>query len=340
MKTNKIIITLVVVLSIAFLMSGPSFAKNDKELDEIKYAIKKHGAKWVADETSVTKMDPEDRKNLVMSVDPEEFESIEPDSEGFYPFEADAFEADRVESEAIESEAPSSALNLNALKSTSVVKILYKLDWRNKGGNWVTPVRNQGQCGSCWAFATAASLESLRIRALNLSGYNLDLSEQILVSCSGCGSCSGGYPSCASNFILNTGLPLESCSRYTATNGVCATGCLGSTITRYRIAGWSWVTGSAPTVSALKNALMSGPISVCMDVYQDFDSYRSGVYSYVWGAKRGAHAILLIGFDELNKCFIAKNSWGTSWGMSGYFNIAYSQVTNLIKFGNYAIAYR
>ena len=101
------------------------------------------------------------------------------------------------------------------------------LDWRNNGGNFVTPVRNQGGCGSCWAFATTAALESSVLRAENTPGVDLNLSEQVLISCGSsggndAGSCSGGYISYASDYIRNTGLPLETCYPYTGETAAAA----------------------------------------------------------------------------------------------------------------------
>ena len=91
----------------------------------------------------------------------------------------------------------------------TVTAALPTLDWRNANGvNYVTPVKNQGSCGSCLAFAVTAALESQHM--ITSTGMPLDLSEQILVSCSGAGSCSGGSPGSASNYIKTTGLPLES----------------------------------------------------------------------------------------------------------------------------------
>jgi hypothetical protein len=76
-----------------------------------------------------------------------------------------------------------------------------------------------------------------------------------------------------------------------------------------------------------------------MDVYYDFFSYRSGIYSYATGTYQGGHAILLIGYDDVNQCFICKNSWGAGWGEGGYFRIAYSELTSATQFGDYTIAY-
>ena len=76
-----------------------------------------------------------------------------------------------------------------------------------------------------------------------------------------------------------------------------------------------------------------------MAVYTDFYSYGSGVYSYAYGSLQGSHAILIVGYDDSGQYFSVKNSWGTGWGESGYFRIAYSQLTNQVGFGKWTIAY-
>ena len=76
-----------------------------------------------------------------------------------------------------------------------------------------------------------------------------------------------------------------------------------------------------------------------MYVYNDFYSYRSGVYSYAAGSYVGAHAVLVVGYDDLNQCFIVKNSWGSGWGEAGFFRIAYSEVNGTSRFGYSAIVY-
>ena len=76
-----------------------------------------------------------------------------------------------------------------------------------------------------------------------------------------------------------------------------------------------------------------------MYVYNDFYSYRSGVYSYTTGSYLGAHAVLVVGYDDVNQCFIVKNSWGTGWGEAGYFMIAYSEVGGTSNFAYSALAY-
>lgn len=294
---------------ISLLMTG---AVGATELLEIQAAIAAQGARWQAGETSVLKLSREKRQALLGLI-----KKYEPDGE----------------------ELLAAPQTLTALPAA--------LDWRSNGGNWVTPVRNQGNCGSCWAFATTAALESLKLRQNNTPGQDLNCAEQVMVSCAGAGSCAGGYIGAASNYLRDTGLPLETCYPYTATNGSCSAACSTAFTDTQRLGSWAYVCTEAPTVSALKNALyLYGPLVTTMDVYDDFFSYRSGVYTYTTGIYQGGHAILLVGYDEALQAFLAKNSWGTGWGMAGYFYIGYSQLNknNLAprgcEFGYYTIAYQ
>jgi C1A family cysteine protease len=298
------------LLTIFFLLffTGLTFAG---ELDEIKAAIKKHEAKWIAGDTSVSKLPAHERMFRVGLIKPSAAEVGQPISVA-----------------PLTGAAPSA------------------LDWRIGGINgYVTPVKDQGQCGSCWAFATIGALESYRLINKHDSQCNLsfgcNLSEQTLVSCSKAGSCSGGYIDKASTFIRNTGVALETCSPYTAANTACKKACCTNwQPSPYKIGSWTWVTTTSPTVDAIRNALTHGPLATTMDVYADFFSYTGGIYSYTIGAYQGGHAVLIVGYDDANKCFIVKNSWGTGWGDSGFFKIAYSQISNVVKFGYYTILYQ
>ena len=210
-----------------------------------------------------------------------------------------------------------------------------------KDTNYVTPVRDQGNCGSCWAFATTGALESYTLIQNNLYDPDINLSEQVLVSCGGAGSCNGGYVGSASNFIRDTGLPIESCYPYTATNGSCANACINWQLNSNRIDSWSYVATYSPTVDAIKNALyIHGPLVTTMDVYTDFFYYSSGIYSHTGGNYEGGHAVLIIGYNDVDQFFIAKNSWGPGWGEGGFFNIAYAQLSYPVEFGYYTIAYQ
>jgi C1A family cysteine protease len=296
-------------MAFLFFLTINSFAFASHETDEINQVIKQKKARWLAGETSVSKLSKEERKNLLGS---------------FLP---DITEA-----------APSNAAE--SYTASEIVSVPVAFDWRNyNGGNFVTPVRNQSNCGSCWAFATTAALESQELIINNTPGINLDLSEQMLVCCSNSGSCSGGYVNTSSDYIRDTGLPTEDCCPYTATNASCnlTPTCTNGCIDLYTITGWHWITRSVET---LKSELCTyGPLIVGMRVYRDFFSYQSGIYSYVKGPYKGDHAILLVGYNDAGQYFIVKNSWGTGWGESGYFRIAYSDVTSVVNFGYSGIAY-
>ncbi len=216
------------------------------------------------------------------------------------------------------------------------------LDWRNNGGNYVTPVKDQGNCGGCWAFSAAGTAESATLIAKSTPNTNLDLAEQVLLACSGAGDCeAGGYIDDASEYIRSAGLPLESCYSYTGTDGTCSYACANWQSSAYKIKEWSWVVpyGTTPTTAAIKNALYTyGPLATTMAVYSDFFSYNSGVYKYASGYLAGYHAIVLVGYNDAGQYFIVKNSWGSGWGEQGYFRIAYSELTSDTQFGYETLA--
>jgi C1A family cysteine protease len=312
MYKKKLFALGVILLSVLFLVSTVSFAD---ELTDIQSAIKGKGAKWTAGETSMMKLSKEERKKrvgLILELSPE------------------------------------NEMSFASEEQVSVVPA--SLDWRNNGGDFVTPVRNQGSCGSCWAFAATAAAESAWLIAQNWSGMDLNFAEQILVSCSGAGDCGGGYIGSASSYIMNTGLPEEICFPYKALDCndsppvCCNQACLGWTNSTYNIDSYSGVTA---TVDTIKNALnTNGPLVTTMAVYNDFFSYTGGVYTHVTGSLAGYHAVLLIGYDDTGQYFIVKNSWGSGWGGTagygaekGYFMIAYSQMSNEVSFGASTLKY-
>jgi hypothetical protein len=272
--------------------------------------IRNKGARWVAADTSITKLPAKRRLKRVGLLKP---------------------------SVAAREGAP-------LLKSSPpVAQATTYLNYNDPPYDDVTPIRDQGDCGSCWAFSTTAALESQVLMATRAEPSSVDLSEQILLTCSGAGNCEqGGYLDLASDFIENTGLPPATCFPYTATDNECSNAaCPYWQSDTDAISGWQWVATTSPTVDGLKNALvMYGPLVTTMNVYSDFYSYHEGVYTYVTGSYQGGHAIEIIGYDDTNQCFIVKNSWGTYWGEDGFFQIAYSEVYDPnVQFGYYTIAY-
>ena len=191
------------------------------------------------------------------------------------------------------------------------------VDWTAKGA--VTPVKNQGQCGSCWAFSTTGSLEG----AYKLAGNPLtSLSEQDLVSCassSGNQGCNGGLMDDAFTWIKsNKGLCSEASYPYTSgtgTTGSCKKGCTnvaGTTVKSF--------TDVAQTENALMSAIAKQPVSIAIEADQNaFQLYSSGVLTGTCGTNLD-HGVLAVGYGTQSGTdyFKVKNSWGASWGMKGY----------------------
>jgi len=197
-------------------------------------------------------------------------------------------------------------------------------DWRELGGT--TSVKNQGPCGSCWAFATAGALEC---NILIKDGEEVDLSEQWLVSCNQNGwGCNGGwwahdYHQWKTDSFFGTGAVLEKNFPYTASDVLCD----GPYPHNYLIDSWSFVgfSGIIPIVDSIKQAIMDyGPISVAVAVDSAFGEYNGGVFS---GNYTGInHAVVLVGWDDnqgQDGVWFLRNSWGPGWGENGYMRIEY-----------------
>ncbi len=208
------------------------------------------------------------------------------------------------------------------------------IDWRSNGGNYVTPVRDQGSCGSCWAFAAVAAVEARDAAFNGIANPTTDLSEQQVLSCSGAGDCvEGGYLSGALDYIEATGTPDESCFAYAGYKKSCASTCGDWASRTVTIDDWSWITTTNYTDTTLiKTALMDGPVPVWYKIYMDFYAYTGGVYQHVWGSYVGNHFVLIVGYNDAEQAWIVKNSWGADWGMSGYFKIKYADS----EFGSWA----
>ncbi|XP_072179914.1 cathepsin L-like peptidase [Diadema setosum] len=211
----------------------------------------------------------------------------------------------------------SEATSASVFLAPENVRIPDSVDWRTKG--YVTQVKDQKQCGSCWAFSATGSLEGQHFKK---TGKLVSLSEQNLVDCSGSEGnhgCNGGLAVNAFRYVINhNGIDTEESYPYEGTDGQChfSKSGVGATCT-----GYSYI--ASGNESALKEAVATvGPISVSIDArHMSFQFYESGVYNEPnCNSLKLGHAVLAVGYssDNGDDYWIVKNSWGTSWGMEGY----------------------
>jgi len=190
------------------------------------------------------------------------------------------------------------------------------VDWREKGA--VQHVKDQGQCGSCWAFGAVGGLEGQW--AIN-KGSLPDCAEQQLVSCDthsdGCG---GGWPEKCFDYIRDNGengIDTQESYPYTARDDSCDT---AKTQDGQNVA--ATCTGKVEVdadESALQEAVANvGPVSIAINANSKFMGYSGGIFDDPNCGPQLNHAVLCVGFDSDQKFWIVKNSWGTSWGESGY----------------------
>ncbi len=273
-----------VLIALAF---APSiiFGQASDEVRQIQKYIDDNGLSWTAGHTSMMNLPLEERHKRLGAVMPDDV---------------------RRHFAHLDSLPPPALLNTQAV-----------FDWRLING--VTPVKNQGGCGSCWAFAATGAFES-SIKIVN--GIEYDLSEQQVLSCnaesSGCG---GGWMNSAYNLFRDFGAVGEICMPYMALDTI------PCTQDRCEIESNLLTFVDIPNdVNSIKNALMLGPLSTTFTVYDDFFGYTGGCYEHA-GGENINHAVVIVGWDD-NMCngegaWIVKNSWGEGWGLDGYFYIKY-----------------
>jgi C1A family cysteine protease len=208
----------------------------------------------------------------------------------------------------------------NAVQHTDEdVSFIGDVDWVSRGA--VTGVKNQGQCGSCWAFSATGGLEGLS----KLSYENLQsFSEQQLVDCSGSygnQACNGGLMNNAFKFVKDHGIVLESEYPYKAVKQTCS-----KTSGSFKISGYTEVSNP----NALTNAISGRPVSVAVDA-TNWSKYSSGVFSNCKTSLN--HGVTLVGISGEN--WVVKNSWGTTWGEKGFIRLAKGNTCGIANAASY-----
>lgn len=204
------------------------------------------------------------------------------------------------------------------------------IDYR-KSTNVVSPVKDQSQCGSCWAFSSAESLEG----QLGLNGHRINVSTQNFVDCVSLDyGCGGGWMDDALAYAEKTGVETDHDYPYTGVSGVCQANASQATIrpTAY--------IGIPASDDALRRALLVvGPVSIALDATDNFQSYSSSDYIFndnTCDPTTPDHALLLVGYNDIEKYWIVKNSWNTDWGLDGYIYIN-NTLHNMCGISSYAV---
>lgn len=283
--------------------------ENGFGIDSLQAALKAQGTPWEAEANEITALSEEDQALLL----------------GYTPGPDDP------SLQEAEQEAAAMLADAEAEAATAEAAFPSAYDLRNVGGkNYITSVKNQGGCGSCVAFGAVATVEGSLRRQRNNPSLAVDLSEAHLFYCHArsegrrCGGASGGWwSSRALNAFRDKGVVDEACYPYTAKDQDCTGLCKNARGREVKISGWKRLTKASDIKTWLST---KGPLVACYTVYQDFFSYKRGVYRHVSGKVRGGHCVSCVGYNDQQRYWICKNSWGSNWGENGYFRIAYGQV--------------
>jgi C1A family cysteine protease len=266
------------------------------DLEALQNALKERGNPWVAGTTSVSELSREEKQEMCGSRTPDLFE-----------------------------QEKSVILNMPQTESAydrDIQMPPLTWDWRDHGGhNWMTPVKSQEYCGSCYLFAVVGGFEARLKIANNCPDTNIDLSEQFAICCDIRNyACHGGKLYASALFIVERGLPDEACYPYKSRLLPCINACPDWESRATKADSW----GATFRVQEYKARIMEGPMACWLTPKADFFYYKDGVYTPVMGEKY-VHATTLCGWNDTLGAWLFKNSWGTTWGDNGYGWINYGE---------------
>jgi C1A family cysteine protease len=318
----------------------------DEEVAALKQHLQDSGAKWRAGKTALSELSAAEAKKRLGWAPPKgepTLQERERDAKAKHAKHA-------AESPSADDPAPSSPSNpasvstadpapptatadaATATATATVAAPAASFDLRQvSGSGYITPVKDQGNCGSCVAFGSTAAVEGTlrwQTRDPNLA---VDLSEAQLFYCIAIAqqgrTCAAGQPnsgwwrSGGLDAYRDIGIADDACFPYVSGNTACSP-CANAQSRLTKITGWHYLNTAADMKTWLSTR---GPLVTGFTVYDDFMHYTGGVYSPTSSTSLGGHCVCAVGYDDINQCWICKNSWGTGWGEGGFFRIGYGQ---------------
>jgi len=305
------------VIVVVLLFVGTIFANQDSELVSFTKFIKKYNKiyssaqeyqlRFLNFKASLARSGEKDRKSVKASYGITKFSDMSPEE-----FQNTILMKNPI----IPDNKPRENVMVPKVSAQDVPSFL---DWREKGA--VTAVKDQEQCGSCWAFSATENIESMWIMAGKATNTTVNLSPQQIVDCDTTDDgCEGGDTSTAYEYVISAG-GLEPISDYpyTGEDGNCN---FQSGDVVAKISNWQYATDTYSETEIQQNLVSWGPLSICVDA-SNWQDYEGGVMTWTECAwvNELDHCVELVGYNATNtdnSYWIVRNSWNTNWGIEGY----------------------